>query len=84
VKNELKFEEALKRLEEIVEKLEGGELGLEEALKIFEEGIKLIRFCEKKLEEVEKRIDILVKEGEEIKLKPWTPEEESLFGESDE
>ena len=46
------FETALKRLEEIVKKLENGELSLDSALQLFEEGIKLSRFCHTKLEEI--------------------------------
>jgi exodeoxyribonuclease VII small subunit len=55
------FETALKRLEEIVKKLENGELSLDSALQLFEEGIKLSRLCHTKLEEAERRVEILVK-----------------------
>jgi exodeoxyribonuclease VII small subunit len=61
---EKKFEQAMQRLEEIVEKLEKGELSLEDSLKVFEEGMKLVNFCSKKLEEAEQKVAILVKEGE--------------------
>ena len=54
-----KFETALKKLEEIVKKLEGGELSLDDSLKAFEEGVKLAGFCSTKLNEAEKRIDVL-------------------------
>lgn len=57
------FETGLKRLEEIVKKLETGELTLDSALKLFEEGIKLSRFCHTKLEEAERRVEILLKNG---------------------
>jgi exodeoxyribonuclease VII small subunit len=60
---EKKFEEAMERLEQIVESLEGGDLTLEESLKIFEEGMKLIRFCSKKLEEAEQKVTLLIKES---------------------
>lgn len=59
---EQKFEEAMKRLEEIVQSLEGGELGLEEALSIFEEGMKLVKFSSRKLDEAEKRVTVLIQE----------------------
>ena len=59
-----KFEDAMKRLEDIVENLEGGELPLEDCLKTFEEGMKLLTFCSTKLDEVEKRVTVLVKESE--------------------
>jgi exodeoxyribonuclease VII small subunit len=57
------FENALKRLEEIVKKLENGELSLDSALELFEEGIKLSRLCHTKLEEAEHRVEILLKNG---------------------
>jgi exodeoxyribonuclease VII small subunit len=61
---EKKFEDAMKRLEDIVNNLEGGELPLEESLKSFEEGMKLLAFCSGKLEEVEKRVSLLIKESD--------------------
>jgi exodeoxyribonuclease VII small subunit len=59
----LKFEDALKKLEEIVQKLERGELSLEESLTCYEEGIRLSRLCHTKLEEAERRIEVLVKDA---------------------
>ena len=52
----------MKRLEEIVAKLEEGELTLDETLDLFEEGVKLSKFCMKKLQDAEKRIEILSKD----------------------
>ena len=70
------FENALKRLEEIVQKLEGGELSLDESLKLFEEGIELSRLCTKKLTEAEARVEKLIKLGEkEFKTEPLDVEE---------
>jgi exodeoxyribonuclease VII small subunit len=62
---ELKFEEALNRLEEIVNSLESGGLTLNEALKTFEEGVKLIKFCNQELNKAEKKIEIVLQEDEE-------------------
>jgi exodeoxyribonuclease VII small subunit len=62
--SEKKFEEAMERLEQIVENLESGNLPLEESLKIFEEGMTLVNFCSKKLEEAEQKVTILIKESE--------------------
>jgi len=65
VKKELekkKFEEALEELEKVVERLESGELSLEDSLAAFEEGIGLVKFCNRKLTEVEKKIELLVKD----------------------
>jgi len=58
---EMKFENALDKLEEIVGKLEEGELPLDDALKMFEEGVRLARFCGGKLDAAERRIEILMK-----------------------
>jgi len=58
-----KFEEAMERLEKIVESLDKGELSLDESLKIFEEGMTLVNFCSKKLEEAEQKVTILIKEA---------------------
>ena len=58
-----RFEEALKRLEEIVARLEKGELPLEDSLALYEEGIQLSRHCHKKLEEAEAKIELLMKDA---------------------
>ena len=57
-----RFEEALEELEKVVERLESGELSLEDSLVVFEEGIGLVKFCNQKLTEVEKKIELLVKD----------------------
>ncbi|HOO89752.1 MAG TPA: exodeoxyribonuclease VII small subunit [Syntrophales bacterium] len=73
---EKKFEKALEKLEGIVRKMEEGNMSLEESLKAFEEGIKLSRFCTEKLDEAEKRVKLLLREGDALTVKP--------FGEKDE
>jgi exodeoxyribonuclease VII small subunit len=60
---EKKFEEAMQRLEEIVQGLEQGDLPLGDSLKVFEEGMKLAKFCSKELESAEKKVSLLVKES---------------------
>ncbi len=60
----MKFEEAMERLEDIVQSLEEGELTLEKSLVTFEEGMKLIKFCSKKLEEAEQKVTMLVQGSE--------------------
>ena len=57
------FEAALKQLEEIVQRLERGELPLEESLRLYEEGIRLSRLCHAKLEEAEGKIELLMKDA---------------------
>ncbi len=56
---DITFEEAFRRLEEIVGRLEMGELSLQESLKLYEEGIKYSRICLKILSDAEKRIEVV-------------------------
>ena len=72
---EIKFEEAIQKLEEIAKELESGTLGLDESVEKFEEGMKLSKTCTKMLNEAEKRINILINNGEEIKEENFIPEE---------
>jgi len=58
-----RFEDALKQLEDIVARLEKGELALEESLALYEQGIGLARHCHAKLEEAEGRIEVLMKDA---------------------
>ncbi len=70
--DEIKFEDAMIRLEEIVEELESGELSLEESLSAFEEGIKLSKICAKLLNEAERKVEILMKgEDGQLVAKPF-------------
>jgi exodeoxyribonuclease VII small subunit len=66
-----KFEEALGRLEELVKKMEAGDMTLEGSLKAFEEGTRLARFCAKKLDEAERRVDLLLRQGDELVTGPF-------------
>ncbi|HBA83447.1 MAG TPA: exodeoxyribonuclease VII small subunit [Verrucomicrobia bacterium] len=72
----ISFEKALARLETIVADMEGGKLGLEKMMTSFEEGTKLVHYCSKKLNEVERKIEVLVKKGEEIRSEPFELKEE--------
>ena len=67
---EMKFEDALKKLEKIVADLENSELGLEEALKKYEEGVQLSQFCTKKLNEAQKKVQVLSKKGGTLEARP--------------
>ena len=62
----LNFTSSLKRLEEIVEKLEDPDLDLEDGLKLLEEGVKLHKICKEKLTEANKKISTILKEDEVI------------------
>ncbi|MBN1227326.1 MAG: exodeoxyribonuclease VII small subunit [Deltaproteobacteria bacterium] len=68
---EKKFEDAMKELEDIVKRLESGDLPLEDSIKTFEQGISLSKYCFNKLEEAEKRVSMLVKDGVRIKQEPF-------------
>jgi exodeoxyribonuclease VII small subunit len=77
-----KFEGALEELEKVVERLESGELSLEDSLAAFEEGIRLVKFCNQKLTEVEKKIELLVKDKDgKLQLRPLEDEDEEPEGE---
>jgi len=70
------FEKSLERLETIVREMESGELSLEKMMKHFEEGMGLVGICSRKLNEVERKIEVLVKKGDQTILAPFaTPEE---------
>lgn len=58
---EMKFEEAMSRLEEIVRSLETGSAPLDKSLELFEEGVSLVKTCNSQLDNVEQRIKILAK-----------------------
>ena len=59
------FEDSMKKLEEVVGRLEGEEVSLEESLKLFEQGVKLMRFCHLRLSEVEEKVQTLVADEKE-------------------
>jgi exodeoxyribonuclease VII small subunit len=69
-----KFEEALEKLEDIVKRMEAGNMPLDAAMKSFEEGIKLIRFCSAKLEDTERRVEMLLGKEDSLQLKRFQEE----------
>lgn len=67
-----KFETALEELELVVEQLETGELSLEDSLEAFEKGVGLVKYCSQKLDEVEKKVEVLIKDKEsKLQLKAF-------------
>jgi exodeoxyribonuclease VII small subunit len=67
-----KFETALEDLEQVVEQLDSGELSLEDSLAAFEKGVGLVKFCNEKLNEVEKKVELLVKDKDgKLQLKAF-------------
>jgi len=58
------FDAALEELEGVVEQLESGDLSLEDSLAAFEKGVGLVKYCNQKLSEVERKVEVLVKDKE--------------------
>jgi exodeoxyribonuclease VII small subunit len=68
------FEKNLKQLEDVVARLEQGDLPLDEAMKLFQEGMRLSKLCSQRLSTVEQEIKKLVAEGDKLKLETFEPE----------
>lgn len=75
-KTDTDFEASLRELEELVEKMEQGDLSLEQSLKDFERGIALTRACQQALREAEQKVQILAGNSEEAELAPFEGGEE--------
>lgn len=71
-----KFEDCLKRLEEIVDKLEKGDLPLEQSLALFEEGMQLSNSCRSELEQAEGKVEILLKQGAKLQAQAFENSDE--------
>jgi len=71
----ISFEDAVKELEEIVEKLENGEFSLDESIDFFQRGMELSKYCSKRLDEVERKISVLIeKDNGEMIEEPFKNE----------
>jgi exodeoxyribonuclease VII small subunit len=68
----LDFEQALRELESVVERLERGDLPLEEALRVFERGVDLTRQCQGALKSAQQRVDALMKRNGELEPEPFS------------
>lgn len=73
------FEASLASLEQIVARLESGELSLERALELFEEGVGLARRCQSQLEDAERKVEMLLRERGEIRIIPFDASKEPLL-----
>ncbi len=71
-----KFEQALERLEGLVDQLERGDLELEESLAVFEQGVGLSKHCAEDLDAAERRIEVLIREGGEWLARPFDARED--------
>jgi len=70
------FEQAMKRLEEISQTLESGEISLEESIRLYQEGTKLIEFCQGKLEEAQKMVQKLSRNADgELEISAFDKED---------
>ena len=69
------FETAMRDLEELVERLEQGDLPLEESLAAFERGVMLTRACQTALKDAEQKVEILLKKAGEPAIEDFTPDE---------
>ncbi|TMA82666.1 MAG: exodeoxyribonuclease VII small subunit [Deltaproteobacteria bacterium] len=73
----VRFEDALRDLEETVQRLESGELSLEDALAAFERGVGLVRVLNEKLAEVEQRVEVLMRDSQgRLRTRPLDAESE--------
>lgn len=70
-KKNVRFEDSLAELEQLVDRMEQGNLPLEDALALFERGVALARACQKSLQEAEQKVQILVTEAGQSELKPY-------------
>lgn len=73
-KKDISFEEAMEKLEEVVGKLEQGDVPLEEAISMFQEGMTLSKFCHDKLKNVEKSMDRILREDGELEFTTFQEE----------
>ena len=73
---DINFEDAMKQLESIANELEKGNLTLDESVKKFEEGMNLSKKCSDFLNSAEKKITMLINDGNEIKEENFVPEED--------
>jgi exodeoxyribonuclease VII small subunit len=69
------FEKALQELEQLVEKMESGNLSLEDSLKYFERGVVLTRNCQRALAEAEQKVQILLGKNGEEQLQDFTEDD---------
>jgi exodeoxyribonuclease VII small subunit len=75
-RKKFKFEQAISDLEQIVNRLDSGELSLDEMLEDFEAGTKLVKECQKFLEQAQKRVEMLVSEEGKLEMKELETEAE--------
>ena len=70
-KKAIDFEQQLENLEALVKSLESGGLSLEDSLKSFEQGIKVARDCQQALKQAEQKVELLMRQGDELVSQPF-------------
>ena len=75
-KKEINFEKSIEEIEKIAEEWESGKLNLDESIKKFEEGMNLSKECSKYLENAEKKITMIINDGDSIKEENFVQEDE--------
>jgi len=75
--NSINFEKTLAELEQLVEKMEEGDLSLEESMKYFERGILLTKTCQQALSEAEQKVSILLEKDSKAGLEPFNPNDKN-------
>jgi exodeoxyribonuclease VII small subunit len=68
--NKIDFEASLAQLENLVDQMEEGDLSLEESLKAFEAGVKLTRECQQALQAAEQKVEVLMRQNDELVAEP--------------
>ncbi len=71
------FEKGLEELEQLVGRMEQGDLTLEQSLKEFERGVELTRHCQQALQEAEQKVEILLQKSATAELSPFATDDES-------
>jgi exodeoxyribonuclease VII small subunit len=71
------FEQALAELEQLLGKMEQGDLTLEQSLQEFERGVELTRHCQQALQAAEQRVEILLQKSSDAELSPFAADDES-------
>lgn len=74
-KKSINFEQSLQQLEQLVQKMESGDMALEDSLKAFEEGVGLVRQCQQSLSEAEQRVQMLITRQGKSDLVPFEADE---------
>ncbi|WP_270170472.1 exodeoxyribonuclease VII small subunit [Paenibacillus sp. SYP-B4298] len=73
---QLSFEQAMEKLEQIVVRLENGDVPLETAIELFQEGMQLSRLCGGKLEQIERQVELLIETEQGLERNPFYPVQE--------